>query len=285
MPSGPLRQLVDAGAQSTVTAAITSSQTSVTVASASGFGAILAGGQLSVVILDSGNPAYSAANPLATGYEYQQVNGIAGNVLTFGPGGGSAARSSFAGTTPKAFSPGATIAAVMLAEDIAASTPWKLFEQYVTSGTVASFNPVSLPTTYRDLDIWWGAITDQGAGQLLNMQANGDTGANYSWSAVLALIGGTQVQSSGTNSTSGRIGTAGTVYAAGRFSIHNYAIAQVATYRQWTGHVWQDSDATGATGSVGGEWKNTAAAITSLLIFPGAGLLKAGSWLRIFGVP
>lgn len=285
MPSGPLRQLANAGAQSTVSGAITSSQTSVTVASGSGFPAIIAGGQFSVVILDSGNPAWNKDSPLSTPFEYQQVNGVAGNVLTFGPGGGSAARSSFASTTPKAFQPGATVAAVSLAEDYAASVPWKLFEQYVSAGTVASFNPVSLPTTYRDLDIWWGAITDQGGGQALNMQANGDTGTNYSWSTVLALIGGTQVQSAGTNSTSGRIGTAGTVYAAGRLSIHNYAIAQVATYRQWTGHVWQDSDATGAVGNVGGEWKNTASAITSLLVFPGVGLLKAGSWLRIFGVP
>src|SRR5262249_11973391 len=99
----PIRQLADAGAQSTVSAAITSSQTSVTLQSAAGFPAILSGGQLSVTILDTGNPGFLAASPLATPFEYQQVNAIAGNVLTFGPGGGAASRVAYGGTTPKAF--------------------------------------------------------------------------------------------------------------------------------------------------------------------------------------
>ncbi len=281
----PIRQLADAGAQSTVASAITAAQTSVTVASASGFPAILAGGgQVSVVILDSGNPAWNKDSPLATPYEYQQVNGISGNVLTFGPGGGAAARSSFAGTTPKAFFAGSTIAAVMLAEDFAAAPPWKLFEQYVTSGTIAAMTASNIPGTYRDLEVYWGAVTDQASGAFLNLQLNGDTAGNYSWSAFLALIGGTSLQTNGTNTTSARVGTAGTINAHGKFTLHNYALA-VATYRSYTGQSWQDSDSTGGVLLTAGEWKNTANAVTSLSLLPGAGLLKAGSWLRIVGIP
>lgn len=281
----PIRQLADAGAQSTVSSPITATQTSVTVASASGFPAIVSGGQLSVIILDSGNPAWNPASPLATPYEYQPVNAIAGNVLTFGPGGGVASRASYAGTTPRAYFSGATVAAVLLAEDIVASAPWKIFEQYVTSGTVASFNPTSIPNTYRDLEVFWGAVTDQSSGQFLNLQANADTGNNYSWSAGLILIGGSTVNSSGNSQNSARIGTAGTVYAAGKFTLHNYAIPLVGTYRQFNGTWWQDSDTTGADGTSAGEWKNNANPLTSLLIFPAVGNLKAGSWLRIIGIP
>src|SRR5258706_15219485 len=106
----PIRQLADAGAQSTVASAITAAQTSATVASASGFPAILAGGgELSVVILDPGNPAWNKDPPLSTPYEYQQVNPIRPDILTFRPGCGGPPRSPLAVPTPKAFCARATI--------------------------------------------------------------------------------------------------------------------------------------------------------------------------------
>jgi len=103
--------------------AITAVQTSVVLQSTGGFPVPSGVQQLSVIILDTGNPAYSAASPLATPYEYQQVNGnnTGTNTLTFGVGGGAASRTSYAGTTPKAFFAGATIAVVLLAEDLVAA--------------------------------------------------------------------------------------------------------------------------------------------------------------------
>jgi len=188
----PIRQLADAGAQSTVALATTNSQTSVTLGSASGFPAILAGGQLSVTILDSGNPGYNPAAPLATPYEYQQVNAIAGNVLTFGPGGGAAARSSFAGTTPKAFFAGATVAAGWLAEDILASAPWKFDEQTPTGTSVTVPASGSIPASY--LGINWrqlrvvitGRTALAAALDSIGLRFNGDTASNYTWSALAA---------------------------------------------------------------------------------------------------
>src|SRR5579859_8693 len=140
----PYRQLADAPAQSNTSggAAITSTQTSVTLQSASGFPPIVGGGQLSVVILDGGNPAWNPAQPLATPFEYQQVNAISGNTLTFGPGGGAAQRVAYAGTTPKSFFSGSgalspIIAVGLLAEDIVSSAPWK-FDEQILGASAAS---------------------------------------------------------------------------------------------------------------------------------------------------
>lgn len=185
----PFRQLGDAGAQSTCASPITNSQTSVTLQSTTGFPALLTSGQLSVIILDSGNLAFSSASPLSTNYEYQPVNAIAGNVLTFGLGGGAASRAAYAGTTPKSYSAGATIAVVMLAEDIVASAPWK-FDEQIVSGVSSIRIPAagSFPTSYlgvnfRHIEIVY-RLRDLGAGVgvgQLRMQWNGDTTASYFW--------------------------------------------------------------------------------------------------------
>src|SRR5215471_7985885 len=108
------RVFANAGAQSTCSSTINNTQTTVTLVSASGFGSIPSGNVLDLIILDSGNVAFNPANPLATNYEYQPGTGIAGNVITFGGG----VRAAYAGTTPKSYSAGATIAAVVLAEGL-----------------------------------------------------------------------------------------------------------------------------------------------------------------------
>lgn len=163
-----------------------------------------------------------------------------------------------------------------------------LFEQYVTSGTVTDFTFSSIPSGFRTLELEWCAITDQVAGQQLLVRMNGDAGANYSWSASQIAVGAsnnTNGNTSGGGVTSARIGSAGTVYAAGTCRIHNYALLTVGTYRMFEGTWWQDSDASGATGVCGGEWKEAATAENSLKVFPAAGLIKAGSWLRVWGRP
>lgn len=284
-----IRQLANAAAQGTVAASITAVQTSITVAGGT-FPAILAGGgQLSIVMIDAGAPGYDSNNPLAVGFEYQQVNAIAAGVFTFGPGGGSASRVAYGGTTPRAFSAGAIVAAVPLAEDFAASAPWKVYESAVTVGTVADFTITNIPQTYRELEIDWGAVTDQATGQNLFVRANGDTTGNYNYITSDNVLGGTAptIQTAAL-ATSVRIGTAGTNIASGRLVIANYAFSLVTPavgMRQMWGSWIQDTDSNMKGGDVWGEWKNTANALTSLRIFPASGSLKAGSWLRIRANP
>lgn len=104
----------NAGAQSTVASTITAVQTSVTLASAGGFPAIPTGNVLDVIIMDSGAVGFNANNPLNSNYEYQPGSSLVGNVLTFGGG----VRAAYAGTTPKAYSANATVAAVILGEGL-----------------------------------------------------------------------------------------------------------------------------------------------------------------------
>lgn len=108
----------NAGAQSTCASPITAAQTTITLVSASGFAAIPAGSITEITILDSGNPSFNPANPLATPYEYQPITAISGNVLTIN----SSTRAAYAGTTPHAFFTGATIASGLLAGALAPNT-------------------------------------------------------------------------------------------------------------------------------------------------------------------
>jgi hypothetical protein len=182
----PLRQFADAGAQSTVSSPITNAQTTVTVASATGFPSIVSGGQLSVIIYDSGGLGYVAgASPFTVNYEYQPVDSIVGNVLTFGLGGGAASRAAYGGTTPKAYSAGATVAVVALAEDIVASAPWKFDDQTLSGSSVRIPASGSIPSSYlgisyRGLRIRWKVRTTSGnTVDTLGLTFNGDAGANY----------------------------------------------------------------------------------------------------------
>lgn len=88
------------GAQSTIPSALGSSTVTVTLTSAAPFGTISAGQQIDCVIVDSGNPGYSGAAPLATPYEYVIMTAISGNVVTLTRGQyGSSAANFFAGAT------------------------------------------------------------------------------------------------------------------------------------------------------------------------------------------
>jgi hypothetical protein len=86
----------------TCNSAIPAGATSITLANTAGIGTVLANQQMGAVILDTGNPGYSAANPLATNYEYIYITGnnLTTNTLTITRGqDGSSATSFFAGAT------------------------------------------------------------------------------------------------------------------------------------------------------------------------------------------
>jgi hypothetical protein len=280
----PLRQFANAPAQSTVSAAITNSQTTVTLLSAAGFPALLQNGQFSVVILDSANPAYNASTPFATPFEYQPVNNITGNVLTFGPGGGSASRAAYAGTTPHAyFAGGATVAAVWLADDVLAAFPTKFDEQTPTSGSSITIpSSGSFPATgFRTIRIKYqirsglAALTDP-----LSMRFNGDSAANYQ-NEVLSASSGTVASSQNLAQTSLGVGdvTAGNtgtnIPATGRIEIFNYA---QATFRKhFIAQSFVNSGGTMKEWVTGGEWTATPVGITSVTLFLGTGPFVTGS--------
>jgi hypothetical protein len=293
--SMPIRQTADAAAQSTVSGAITAVQTTITLVSATGFPAILAGGQQSVTILDSGNPAWNASTPLATPYEYQQVNVISGNVLTFGPGGGAATRSSFAGTTPKSFFAGATVAATLLAEDIVASAPWKYDEQTPTTTSVTIPASGSIPASYlgvswRHIQIkWTGRTTSGNNSDQLGIQFNGDTGASYD-NQVLLVNAGTTTPAQSFANTVGRVGfvpgatTGAPILSAGRIEIFNYVTNTARRYveafciQNVAGITFGfEMNATG--------WRNSTAAITSILLAPTTGSFASNTLFTTYLIP
>jgi hypothetical protein len=285
--------LADAGAQSTVAAPITNAQTSVTLGSATGFPAIASGGQVSVVILP---PGYDPLNPLALGYEYQQVNGISGNVLTFGPGGGGASRAAFAGTTPRSFLAGATVAAALLAEDIAASSPWKYDDQSAAgvgqvnipaSGTIP---PSILGIPFRHIEITWVlrsalvAVTDT-----LNLRINSDIAQNYFYTR--SVLGSSYSTTGVQNPNPGFVqvasipgaSSAANAYGSGTIKIPMAFLTGIQRTVECR-NVRQDTGNAPTPEFASGVWVNTANAVTSVSLLTN-GALFAGGTITTYLVP
>jgi hypothetical protein len=296
----PIRQLADAGAQSTCSSPITAAQTSATLVSASGFPAILSGGQQSVTILDSGNPAYNPAAPLATPYEYQPVNAIAGNVLTFGTGGGGASRAAYASTTPHGYFAGATIAAGILAEDIFASVPWK-FDEQTPSGVSSVRIPASgsIPASYlgvnfRRIEIDVQGRSSNASGSVdLQLRANSDVGGDYDWQRFFgAGAGGGWSAGEGHGVTFMALG-----FAAGASAPQNSAAHTNIILPNFASTVWDKFfTAHGTLASAysagnlfnveaSGVWRQgagSAVAVTSLTVLLSAGTFVAGSLITTY---
>jgi hypothetical protein len=291
----PLHLFADAGAQSTVTGAITAAQTTITLVSASGFPGIATSGQFSVVILDSGNPGYSASSPLATPYEYQPVNNVTGNVLTFGVGGGGASRAAYAGTTPRAYFAGSTVAAVMLAEDLMSSFAWK-FDEQILVGTAATIRvPAagSIPASYlgiafRHIQIRWKIpTTTNTTATAVSAQFNGDGGTNYIV-AGLDVISGTPTSFQSSANTAFRIGAVSGTNTPGNQATGTTDINDAfssTTFRGVTSACWRaDSGGTGLE-FCGGQWSNSSAPITSIVMFPNAGSFAVGTMVTTYLIP
>jgi hypothetical protein len=285
------RIFANAGAQSTCASPITAVQTTVTLASASGFPSPAAGQQLSVVILDSGHPSFSSSNPLATNYEYQPVTSISGNVLTFGAG----VRASFAGTTPKAYQAGATVAAVWLADDVAVAFPTKLADTSAVSFPTAGINFASIPQTFRSLRLEGSVqVTSAGTAADIYLQFSGDNAANYSfW----------QTYGDGSVSGNAQFGapSAGTAFPAfakvpgaglggaffGNFELRIQEYTSTVKYK-----LYLATSAYGSAGAAGGLvhragfWNNSAVAVTSIFLGPPGGAnFAAGSYVSLWGIP
>lgn len=275
------RTFVDAGAQSISAGAITSAQTTLTLTSTANFAGPTTILPISIVILDSGNPAYSASNPLATPFEYQLItnNNTGTNVLTINSG----VRSSYAGTTPKAFFAGATVAVVLLAEDLNL-LPQRFATQTPSSGVSIS---QTIPSLFRHVDVIYDIAVNT-TNTSVFMQLNTDAGAHYYWSHNDAASNGTRTGNGGDAVTAGEvgfIGTGGNLDTSGRVRIND--IQQTVRHVRWTFEGAYDNNAVpifhSLTGS--GLWQPTAlAAVTSIALFISGGAITS-STIDFVGYP
>lgn len=267
------RTFVDAGAQSISAGAITSAQTTLTLTSTANFGGPTTILPISIVILDSGNPAYSAANPLATPFEYQLVtnNNTGTNVLTINSG----VRSSYAGTTPKAFFAGATVAVVLLAEDLNL-LPQRFATQAPSSGTAIT---QTIPSLFRHVEVIYD-IAINTINTSVFMQVNGDVGAHYYWTSIDSTPSSTPVTNGAQASTSaqvGFVGTGGLQAMAGRIRLND--IQQAARSIRW--EWWSCYDHVGFFHDYRGSglWLPSAlTALTSIVIFIGGGAITSSNF-------
>lgn len=281
----PFRLIADAGAQTTISLALTSSATSFVGVSTANFSAPqnFGNGQGSLTILDAGNPAWNAAAPLATPYEYAYFtnNNTGTNTI-------SGLTRGVAGTTAHAFFAGAIVAQGLLAEDIVASAAWK-FDEQLLAGTATSITiPASgsIPSAYlgvnfRHIQIEFCCTATTSAGPVtLSMRYNGDNGNNYVYNGMDAT--GSSLTSVGltSNVASLRVGalpgsnTSGNE-AAGTITVYNFVATNPR--RAFTSVTWRDDSNGVGLESLSGLWLNTSNPVTSVTLFPGSGSFSANS--------
>lgn len=142
----------------------------------------------------------------------------------------------------------------------------------------ASISFTSISGSYTDLVVIGsiGAVQDTSA---LVIQFNSDTGSNYSW---------TRVNGDGTSAASAR-GTNTTYisgFEIGAQSDPNALIVHIMNYSNTTTNktALVRSNYSGRhTSAVAGLWRSTSA-ITSILVSPSAGNLKANTTLSLYGI-
>lgn len=148
----------------------------------------------------------------------------------------------------------------------------------------------SIPASYEHLMIVWTARGTDGGNPNINMQFNGDTGANYDRELVIG-VGATVTSAPDIAQASITIagampgsGAAAGAAASGRITIMSYARttfhkSAVCDFSDLRGTVSSDALA----GLTGGRWRNTAA-ITSVNLFPSASNFLAGSVFSLYGL-
>jgi hypothetical protein len=150
----------------------------------------------------------------------------------------------------------------------------------VGSGGSSTVSFTSIPATYTHLQIRAIAQTNRGTygRDLLGLQINSDTGANYSWHALNG--DGTSAGAGGFGSVNElRAGSAGTTTAGSQF--FGATIIDILDYKNTSKYKTVrnlgGNDVNGTVGGAGGEvillsgnWSNTNA-ITSLTFYPISG--------------
>ena len=157
---------------------------------------------------------------------------------------------------------------------------WDLIEEKVLASAQASVTFSSIPQTYKDLVL--ECIVQNVAGGNVSMRFNGDTGSNYSATALYGT--GSAAQSSReTNATSGIMDYVGTPPTSGSFNVE---IAQLFSYantnvnKSW---ISRAGNAASGVDALAGLWRSTAA-ITTILVFPRSTSFNTNSVFRLWGV-
>ena len=148
----------------------------------------------------------------------------------------------------------------------------------------ASVTFSSITGTYTDLVLVSAGVSSSSNNDLL--QFNGDTGSNYSWTALAAYGSGASPNPDsfrGTSTSSISAANGSTIQHNKMFQIQNYS--NTTTYKttlvQWSASL-NSSYAGGSVFNVG-LWRNTAA-ITSITLSRAAGDYNTGSTFTLYGI-
>lgn len=159
----------------------------------------------------------------------------------------------------------------------------KTYEPIATTtlgSAAASYTFSSISGAYTDLIIVLSTKLTSGADGI-NMQFNGDTGTNYSF---------TYFSGSGTSATSGRFNNTSNIKVA----FNGYpttadghtSIVQINNYFNATTFktaITRDNNANNGTGAIVGLWRNTNA-ITSIVLTAVSSTFTAGSTFTLYGI-
>lgn len=147
----------------------------------------------------------------------------------------------------------------------------------ITLGSsAASVTFSSISGSYRDLVLVYAGSRSSGGVNVV-ARLNSDTGSNYS--AVYMAGNGSSTLTGAGSSTSFDCGYyPGTGQANFQMNLMDYS----ATDKHKTALI-RTNDSTGFVAAYAHRWANTAA-VTSILIFPGAGTLDAGTTLALYGI-
>lgn len=174
-----------------------------------------------------------------------------------------------------------TITAAMVSDGRWKMTPSGVLyhEQNPTGATLTVPGAGTIPGGYPRLRLsWYGRTTSGNNVDIMTMTFNGDSGANYDY--FLQDYGAAYAQAISSAQTSARAGAlAGGALAAGLFNagwieIFNYAATGLR--RVYQAQQFRNDSAAGAQWTVG-SWRNTANAITSVLLTPAAGSFATNS--------
>jgi len=147
-----------------------------------------------------------------------------------------------------------------------------------TSASSISFS--SIPSTYTDLRVVLTSTTSSATN--MNLQYNGDTGSNYSFTALIGT-------GSSAVSTSGNGGYLYfTVYGSTSTTIPQMYTTDIfsyagSTYKTNLMTALMDANGSGDVQEIVGLWRNTSA-ITSIKLYPQSGNFNSGTTATLWGI-
>lgn len=182
---------------------------------------------------------------------------------------------------------GDLVAAAMTVGGYQAVFPTKIGE-VLLAAPAASIDFSSIPQTFRHLELIFELGCDQVAVQQIQLQVNGDTGANYV-TAVLAGQNATVVAASAFTVSSIHIGNAGGTdighQGHGRITLSQYrGRPALGNLDVWGTYGLARAAGTMELGTVGGQWVNVAD-VNAIHLFLPTGLFRAGGVATLYGLP